>query len=252
MEIWTLALLFAASLFAGGLNAVAGGATFLTFPALMLAGLPAMAANATNFVALTPANVAALPAFREELTALGRAVLMPVLVGIIGGAIGAALLLTLGGGVFERAVPWLMLVATLLFAIAPVLNRALAGGNLMTSSPMLAGFLMLIFSIYGGYFGAGLGQIMLAALVIAGASDLNAANALKNASIAGITLISFGLYAASGIVHWPFAFVMMVGAGLGGYFGGRMSRKVPQKALRGMVIAFGAFLTFYYFITADG
>jgi uncharacterized membrane protein YfcA len=247
MDLFSLGLLFGASLLAGALNAVAGGATFLTFPALMLAGLTPIQANATNFVALTPANIAALPAFRAELAAIGRGLAMPLTVGAIGGVVGAVLLLVLGGGVFAQAVPWLMAVATGLFIAAPSINRVLVRSGRSARSGPVAMLLMFAFSVYGGYFGAGLGQIMLAALVIAGWTDLHQANALKNASIAAISLASVVLMALSGYVHWPSALLMMVGASLGGYFGGRVSRLVPARALRYAVIAFGVFLTVRFF-----
>jgi uncharacterized membrane protein YfcA len=247
MDATTLALLFGASLLAGALNAVAGGATFLTFPALMLAGLSPIQANATNFVALTPANVAALPAFRVELAAIGRGLVMPLGVGAVGGLVGAVLLIGFGGAVFSDLVPWLMAVATGLFIAAPSINRALVrSGRAMRSGP-LAAVLMFAFSVYGGYFGAGLGQIMLAALVIAGYGDLHQANALKNAAIAAISLASVTLIALSGHVAWPAAVLMMLGASLGGYVGGRLSRLVPARLLRWGVIVFGVFLTVRFF-----
>ena len=244
-----MGLLLAAGLFAGALNAIAGGATFFTFPALMLTGLPPLVANATNFVALAPSNIAALPAFRAELRRIGRALIPLLAVGGLGGLLGALALLWLGAGLFASAVPWLMATATLLFAGAPHLrkwfqarSRGWAGSG---SAPTLV--LLFVFSVYGGYFGAGLGQIILAALIISGHGDFHAANALKNAVIAAISLTSVAIYALSGVVAWPEAGIMLTGATLGGFFGGRYSRLVPQLILRRLVITFGLFLTTYYF-----
>ena len=139
------------------------------------------------------------------------------------------------------------LPATGLFIAAPTINRMLVRSGRSARSGPVAMVLMFGFAVYGGYFGAGLGQIMLAALVIAGWTDLHQANALKNASIAAISLASVVLMALSGYVHWPSALLMMVGSSLGGYVGGRVSRLVPARALRYAVIAFGVFLTVRFF-----
>lgn len=243
-------LLFGAGIVAGTLNAVAGGATFFTFPALVYSGLPPLVANATNFVALVPSNVAALPAFRAELKALGRKLVAPIATGAVGGLAGALLLVSLGAGLFESAVPYLMGFATILFAAAPAIRRAVekrraAYRAKAAFAPLL---LLFVFSVYGGYFGAGLGQIILAALILSGHDDFHVTNALKNAVIAAISLLSVAVYGLSGAVSLPHAVVMMIGAAVGGYLGGSLSRHVPQFALRVGVICFGALLTAYYFL----
>jgi len=125
MDFWIAILLFSAGLAGGGLSAVAGGASFFTFPALILLGLPPLVANATNFVALVPSNMAALPAFRTELTQLGRSILVPILVGSVGGLTGALALINLGGGFFAIAVPYLMGTATILYAVAPHIRKVI-------------------------------------------------------------------------------------------------------------------------------
>ena len=251
MDIWIAILLFSAGLVGGVLSAVAGGASFFTFPALIFSGLPPLAANATNFVALIPSNIAALPAFRTELKQLGRSMIIPMSVGGLGGFIGALTVIKLGGGLFATAVPYLMGAATILFAIAPHVRKAVArirrsdgGGN----SPG-AMVLLFVFSIYGGYFGAGLGQIVLAALILNGHDDFHKANALKNAVISAVGLIALVVYGLSDLVSWPHALIMMAGTTLGGYIGGAVSKHVPQNALRLSVILFGAFLTTYYFVS---
>lgn len=250
MEWGTIILLAAAGLFAGALNAVAGGATFFTFPTLLFAGLPPIAANATNYIALVPSNFTALPAFREELRETGREIFGLIAVSMAGSVAGALLLLWLGNDLFAAAVPWLMAFATALFAAAPYLHRLVQRA---VSGPQGRGragayALLLPFSVYGGYFGAGLGQIMLAALTISGYTRFHLANAVKNAVIAAITLGSFGIYAFSGHVAWGHALAMMAGAMVGGYTGGAVSHMVPQNVLRILVIAFGVFLTVFYFV----
>jgi uncharacterized membrane protein YfcA len=244
-------LLFGAGVAAGALNAVAGGATFFTFPALLLSGLSPLAANATNFVALVPSNFAALPAFRAELKALGRELITPLATGATGGLIGALTLVHLGGDLFASAVPYLMGFATVLFAGAAHIRRAVerrsrAPAKKGAIAPML---LLFGFSIYGGYFGAGLGQIILAALVLNGYDDFHVTNALKNGVIAAISLLSVAVYGLRGAVSLPHAIIMMLGATVGGYLGGSVSKRVPQKALRIGVIVFGVLLTIYYFLS---
>ncbi len=245
-------LLLAAGVVAGALNAVAGGATFFTFPALLLAGLPPLVANATNFVALVPSNFAALPAFRPELKKLGKELVMPMTYGALGGLLGALMLIYLGGDIFASAVPFLMAFATILFAAAPYIRNAVRQpkhGDPKRTSPT-AMFLLFGFSVYGGYFGAGLGQIILAALTLNGYDDFHVTNALKNGVIAAISLLSVAVYGLSNSVSWPHALIMMVGATIGGFLGGAVSKFVPQQALRVSVIVFGIFLTTYYFIAS--
>lgn len=249
LGIGIMLLLFGAGVAAGALNAIAGGATFFTFPALILSGLPPLVANATNFIALVPSNIAALPAFRDELKALGRELIAPISVGASGGLIGALALVYLGGDLFASAVPYLMGFATLLFAAAPYIRRVVVR-QIRTpskSTGIVPLILLFGFSIYGGYFGAGLGQIILAALVLNGYDDFHVANALKNGIIAAISLVAVAVYGFSGAVSFPHAIIMMLGATLGGYLGGSMSKTVPQNALRVGVIVFGALLTIYYF-----
>jgi len=248
MDPLGFALLFVAALFAGALNAVAGGATFFTFPALMFVGLSPMAANATNFVALVPANIAALPAFHSELKSIGRDLIGLLVIAALGGFSGALLLLGLGGGVFAAAVPYLMLVATVLFAGAPHVRKILDRRGRKPANTPLAAVLLFGYAVYGGYFGAGLGQIMLAALILYGYDDFHVANALKNAVISAISLVAVVVYGLTGAVAWPEASVMMIGAAIGGYLGGKISLRIPQVALRWAVIGFGVFLTLYYFV----
>jgi uncharacterized protein len=183
MDFLTAVLLLGAGLLGGGPSAVAGGASFFTFPALMFAGLSPMAANATNFVALTPANIAALPAFRKELRKLGRDLVLPLVVAGSGGFAGALIFLVLGGSFFARAVPYLMATATLIFAFAPMIRNLVARTTTGFSSRRIGMMLLFGFAIYGGYFGAAMGQILLAALFLSGFSDFHVANALKNARV---------------------------------------------------------------------
>jgi len=248
-DLTTLAVLALAGVFAGATSAIAGGGTFFTFPVLIWAGLPPLVANTTNMVALLPANGTALPPLRHQLRKLGRRVLVPVVAGVVGGTTGAMLLLYLGDAVFASAVPYLIGFATLLFATAPTLRRIFAAASSAGSdpSPPATAILVLIFSIYGGYFGAGIGQILLAAMILIGFEDLRQANALKNLVGFAISLVAVIIFIGSGTVHWTFALVMMVSSALGGYLGGTFSVVAPPQLLRRGIIAFGCFLTLYYF-----
>ncbi len=247
--IETYVILALAGVVAGATNAVAGGGTFFTFPVLIWAGLPPLIANTTNMVALTPANLAALPAFRPQLRRLGRRCFVPIGIGVVGGTLGALLLLYLGAGIFASAVPYLIGFATLLFATAPNVRRLVLriwgeGNGGWTLAPIV---LLFVFSLYGGYFGAGLGQIVLAALILCGFVDLQEANALKNAVVFAVSIMAVLIFGLSGSVSWPFAIVMMISSSIGGYFGGSLSLMVPQRVLRAGIITFGVFLTGYYF-----
>ena len=250
LDATTLVLLLGASIVAGAVNAVAGGGTFFTFPMLIWAGLPPLVANTTNMVALTPANFAALPPLRPQLRALGRAIIAPVLIGVAGGMIGAILLILLGNDTFAAAVPYLMGLATLFFAGAPALRRALirTGRATAAGAGRASLALLFVFSIYGGYFGAGLGQITLAALIVAGFEDLHHANALKNAVTGMVSLVAVAIFGLTGNVLWAVALLMMVGSTAGGYVGGALSKNIPALWLRWFIIGFGIFLTTMYFL----
>ena len=246
MEIYILVLLFFTGLFAGVLNAVAGGATFFTFPALMLAGLSPLSANATNFIATAPGNIAALPAFWDELKIIGKKIFAPLIISSIGGLLGAVVLFSLGANIFKNLVPYLMGFATILFLAAPRLRKIVLNTNLKSKIVPLV--LLLSFAVYGGYFGAGLGQIALAVLILIGFENLHKANAMKNAVIASISLPASIIYIYSGEVFWPYALVMAVGATIGGFTGGKISKSIPQIYLRVFIIVLGTLLTIYYFI----
>ena len=246
MEIYILVLLFFTGLFAGVLNAVAGGATFFTFPALMLAGLSPLSANATNFIATAPGNIAALPAFWDELKIIGKKIFAPLIISAIGGLLGAVVLFSLGANIFKNLVPYLMGFATILFLAAPRLRKIVLNTDLKSKIVPLV--LLLSFAVYGGYFGAGLGQIALAVLILIGFENLHKANAMKNAVIASISLPASIIYIYSGEVFWPYALVMAVGAAIGGFTGGKISKSIPQIYLRFFIIGLGTLLTIYYFI----
>lgn len=240
-------LLFLAGVTAGAVNAVAGGSSFITFPALLFAGLPPLAANATNYIALLPGNLMALPAYRRELAAMTGRIIAPLILAGAGGLGGAALLLALGNEVFRAFTPWLMLGATLIFAFAPVLRRALVRSGLSEHRGLAAAVLTVI-SVYGGYFGAGMGAIMLGVLSVLGIDDLNRANAMKNLLITALSVTAAVLYVFSGEVSWYHAAIMALGAGVGGFGGATIARQVPQRAVRNAIIVFSGGLSIWFLV----
>jgi len=252
MELSTLVLLFVTGIVAGVFNSIAGGATFISFPVLLATGLPPLVANATNFVALLPSNAAAVPPFRQELLNLGKRLWRDLAICGAGGLVGVLLLLQLGEATFTALIPWMMLVAVMLFALGnrvrDWLNRSFAQG----ADGRVGTMMLFVFSIYGGYFGAGLGVILIAAFTIAGYTVAQMANAMKNAAGTVIALVSIGIVSASGLVSWPAALSMMAGATIGGYAGGHLSKRISAKLLRFLVIAFGLLVSIIYMWRAYG
>ena len=237
----------------GGIwNAIAGGATLFTFPALMAAGLPPVVANATNYLALLPSNAAALPAYRRELRELGTALTPLLLVSGLGAITGSLLLLVSDPDIFVRLIPLLILLATGLFAFGDALRaRLLAMAGISGSNAAVYVGLFLC-SIYGGYFGAGLGIILLAIAQIMGYSDFHVANSIKNLLATSFTILSILVFGIGGLIAWPEAIVMMIGSTCGGYLGGRYARGVSPSLLRGAVVTFGLLLSAAYFARTFG
>ena len=246
-------VLFLAAVFAGIMNAVAGGGSFISFPALLFTGVPAVPANATNTVALWTGLIFSGGAFRHHLKVRRLVLLTLVSVSLVGGTIGAVLLLRTPAQTFMRVLPWLMLAATLLFIFGRKLIRP--GANqvehqLSVKTIVLAALFQFLVAIYGGYFGGGMGIVMLAMLTAFGMADIHEMNALKivlSSSTNGIAVIVF---IASRAVYWRQAIVMIVGASLGGYFGARYSLRLSQKWIRAFVITVGSVMTAYFFVRA--
>jgi uncharacterized membrane protein YfcA len=248
------ALLFVTALIGGCLNAVAGGGTFLTFPALIFQGVPPVNANATSTVALWPGQWASIAAYRRELAKHDRA-LIAVLASasVAGGLTGSVLLLVTPQTTFVRIIPFLLLTATLLFAfgrnIVIALSRRSGPPTPWQSRPRpviwLAQFVM---AVYGGYFGGGLGILMLAAFVVIGITDIQEANALKTLLAACINGTAVLVFIVSGIVFWPQTLVMLVGAVIGGYTAASIARHINPEWIRGFVIFVGVAMTILFFV----
>lgn len=249
MSLIDLLLLVLAGFAAGGMNALAGGGTFFSFPALLATGLPPVTANATNAVALWPASLAGAWAARGSLRPLGRYLLPLLIAGLLGGLGGGLLLLAGGDSVFRVLIPWLLLAATALFAASPWLSRWLAARRQEAErpphTPLSIGAHVGV-SIYGGYFGAGMGILQLAAFSIEG-HPLARANALKNLISAVIYSIATVTFVVAGRVSWSELAILLVGATLGGYVGGALGERLPPRLLRAFVILIGSAMTLYYF-----
>lgn len=247
MELGSIALLVVAGLVGGACNAVAGGGTFFTFPALLAVGVPPVAANATSAIAIWPGHATSLFGYREELTRQAGHLKFSAPPFVLGSVIGALLLALTGNGLFHQLIPWLLLAATLLFAVGPKL-RAWISASRSGILPRPVPFLIdLLVAIYGGYFGAGLGILLMAVLTLIGLDDVNEANAVKNALATIVSSLAVVVFVATGIIAWGPRAAVLSGAVAGGYLGARFARWINPKILRGIVIAVGSGLTWFYF-----
>jgi uncharacterized membrane protein YfcA len=259
-----LAAVFLASVLGGGVNAIAGGGTLLTFPALVGLGVPALTANATSTVALWPGALSSMWGYRGELRGARAWVVRLTLPSVIGGAVGAWLLLRTPPDRFELIVPFLVLGATLLFQAQGPLMRRLArrrgaadgpaAAQTAEGDPHVAPWLFVAgqfaIGVYGGYFGAGIGILMLAGLGMMGFTNIHRMNGLKNWGAVCMNVVAAGIFAFSGIVDWPVALAMAAGGLLGGYAGSRMAQRVGQQRVRRAIVLIG--LASFLFLLVRG
>lgn len=239
-------LLVIAAFAAGAVNSVAGGGSFLTFPSLVFAGVPAVVANASSTVALFPASLASAISYRDDIRALEEKRLKSWwVVSLIGGAIGAVLLLVTSDKTFRQIAPWLLLFATLLFAFGTQVSVAL-GGRLHSSHALMVAMLFPI-SIYGGYFGGGMGIIILAAFRLYGLTDIHGMNGIKTVLGGSLNAIAAMIFIAAHQVDWRPTLLMMAAAVSGGYVGPILARKMAPAVIRAIVIVVGALMTLYFF-----
>ncbi|MBS75018.1 sulfite exporter TauE/SafE family protein [Variovorax sp.] len=249
MEPRVMALLFAAGAVGGAVNAIAGGATLITFPAMLAAGLPPVVANASNAVAISPGHLLAAVADRERLPAADRRLALSLAAATLGGIAGALLLLALPAAAFLQPVPLLIGLATALFAFAPRIQaraarrRAGAGAapNALAGTAALAAV-----SVYGGFFGAGLGVMLSALLAIEDPDDIRRVKVMKNLLATAVSLAAIVIFVVQGAVHWGATLAMLAGALPGGWAGGHLVRVLPARAVRRAVIAAGLFMSAYY------
>ncbi len=238
---------FAAAFVAGAINSVAGGGTLVSFPALIWLGLPSTIANATSTVAIWPGSLGGVFGFRENLRGTPARMYTLIVPSLIGGISGAMLLRMTPTSVFDRLVPLLILFATLLFMAQDAVQRLLkigAGTGNAHSNAWLFGALafQLVVGVYGGYFGAGLGIMMLAALSIIGLTDIHQMNGLKNLLALCINGVAAIYFVSKGMVYWPDVIVMAIGAIAGGIGGAGLARRVGRVTVRRTVVAVGLFM----------
>lgn len=237
-----------AGLAAGALNAVAGGGTFISFPALVWLGVPPVMANATATLAALPGYFSSAWAFRNDIEAEG-ALGLKALFGLsaLGGLLGALLLTVTSEEAFVGLVPWLLLLATLVFAFGPKITAALSGGAGL--GVVGASAVIVIVSVYGGYFNGGLGIMLLAALGLMGFENLHGMNGLKNLLSALLSTVSAIALAVAGLIAWDSALVLALATMAGGYIGAAYARKITNMALlRGGIVAVGLIMTLLFFL----
>jgi len=256
-------LLFVAAAIAGALNSVAGGGSFISFPALLFTGIPPIAANATNTIALLPGTLASAAAYRNAFTPDVRRLLPPLLfTGVLGGALGATILLHTPPATFLRIVPWLMLGATLVFVssarLTAWINRWIhathPAGDASTVHPgarrlIVPGLaLEFLLAVYVGYFGAGVGILMLALLALLGMENIHAMNGVKTLVVSIVNGVAVVAFIWAHAIFWPQALLMVAGASSGGYLGAYYAQKMNPQHVRWLVIAVGFGISGYFFL----
>jgi hypothetical protein len=246
-------LLLCAAVVGGAINSVAGGGSFICFPALLFTGMPPVNANATNTVALWPGTVASVGAYRGEFRRQGARQVVPlVITGICGGVLGAAILLRTPQLTFLHMVPWLLASATILFAVSPrvsawVRRRGSAGEDSMRVASVGAALVQLFIAAYIGFFGAGAGILLLALFALMGMESIHTMNAYKTMLTSICNGVAIVVFLAARAVWWREAAVMLLGASLGGYFGAYYAQKTNPAKVRLLVIVIGAALSMYFF-----
>lgn len=248
-------LLFLAGILAGICNALAGGGTFFTFPVFLGAGIPPVVANASNAVAVWPGHALAALGYRQELRGFPHAVNGSIIIAMVGGGVGALLLAALGNRAFSMLIPFLVLFATLLYMFGKRVNGWIdkRSSTVCLQSPgPLSRMIEFSIAVYGGFFGAGLGIMLMGGLLMLGVHDIHANNALKNLLGAIVTAVSVVVLSLSGLVSWPHTVFAFAGAVLGGFLGVPVARHLPDIWLRRLVITVGIVLSVYYFIKYYG
>ena len=239
-------LLFISAFLAGIINSMAGGGSFLTFPALVFAGVPAVAANATSTVAMLPSAFASTLSYRGDLQRLkGEPLAVWLLISLVGGVLGSLLLLSTSESAFREIVPWLLLLATVLFAFGNRISVALKGA--LHHSQLLLSLLLFPIAVYGGYFGGGGGIMVLAAFRLYGLSDIHAMNGIKTLVIGTLNTLAAVIFIAAHKVHWVPALLMMGAGILGGYLGPVIARRLSPALVRQIVVIVGTLMTAWFF-----
>jgi uncharacterized membrane protein YfcA len=246
-----IVLLVTVGFLAGTCNALVGGGTLFTFPVLLAAGLPPVIANTTTTVALVPGTFTSAYAYLPELAKVRENLPRRIAVATAGGWLGALLLLASGNSLFFYLVPWLLAVATLLFTFSRRIVKRVTQSSHRKNEIRLLG-MEFVSAVYGGYFGAAIGILLLASMALAGEQNMQSANAQRNFLVCFINGIAALLFIYTGSVAWNVALIVMAGSIAGGYFGARLAKRIPNEILRFIVTAAGAVFCVYYFVKAYG
>ena len=251
VDFWISSLLLVSAAFAAGvLNAIAGGGSFLTLPALVFVGIPPIMANATSALAVSPGYLGSTLGFQDELRAVPmRRLKREMAIAAVGGMAGALLLLVTPAKLFSGIVPWLLLFATVLFALGPTLaRRALAASHTGQGLDRWREPGLLITCIYGGYFNGGLGILLMALYAVTGESRIHTANALKNLNSLVLSWLSVAAFVLAGAIAWREGVLMMVAATAGGFMGARWAKRLPAPWVRVGVIVTGVVMSLVFFL----
>ena len=249
LELHTFLLLFAGGTLAGVINVIVGGAGFMTFPLLVAAGMSEIEANASNFVAVLPANLVGTYAYRSELASVRKHLGLRLFLAAIGGIIGSTILIHTGQASFQKAIPWLLLFATFSFSVGPLLKSRLEHYfNFDGSRWLWLSFILeFLVYVYGGYFGLGMGILMFTIYALFTSMNLHQANALRNITISLMTLISIVIFARAGVIRLGPAVVMMSGAIVGSYFAAKIAKRVDPRLVRNGILLWAIILTAFAF-----
>jgi uncharacterized membrane protein YfcA len=241
MDLSHVLLLVVAGLAAGAVNAIAGGGSLITFPSLIAVGLPTVAANVTNSVAVCPGYVSSVVGSRADLAGQGRRLRTIVPTGLAGSVVGCALLLLTPARAFEVVVPFLVLAAAATLAFQDRLRGLVGHPRALSPLRRTITLQVVVFvgAIYGGYFGAALGVMYVAALALVLDESLNRINALKNVLSAAVGLVTIIVFAIFGPVHWGAALTVAPATVVGGYVGARLARRLPARVLKIIIVSFG-------------
>jgi uncharacterized membrane protein YfcA len=245
-------LLLMAGLLGGAVNTLAGGGSFIVFPALLAVGVPPVLANASNTYAALPGYASGAFGLWKNVAAYRDRLLSYGIVAAIFGYVGAELLLHVSNGQFSYAVPWLMAFAVVLFVFGAQINAFFAAQSAgwrgaKRTGTIVALALLAAISVYGGFFNAGLGILTLAFLVVAGVTDIHAANVLKLYIAVVIALVAVARFALAGLIDWYHGSIALVGVTTGAYIASRMAHRIPTPLIRGLVILYGVGITLYFF-----
>jgi len=248
-NVYTDIFLLTAGLFAGAINAVAGGGTFISMPVLIYAGLPSVPANASSTVALFPGSLASIYAFRKDFKGFDNIPLKYLIaLSLTGGCIGALLLVFTPSNSFDKIIPWLVLVGGFTFIFGKQLSRVLQSRVTISRSVMLV--TQFILGIYGGYFGGGAGIMMMAAWSLLGLSDIKLINANKTLLVGAANSIAVVIFILSGKIWWPQTCIMLIATTVGGYAGAYYSRRLNQAVLRVVISGLIVVITALFFYRA--